>query len=220
MQENQENMDSMQQYLGAACEVLQLDNKLLFTGSIDQYDARVDELTVSARDGSETPKGIIYHTPVKLHVQTTLAMNKVLLLYGQVCRCTPEFWTIVLRHTFSCAERRSSFRQPVSVEAVVSRGSGPASSAAAPCRTIDISLSGLCFISRARYLAGEKIFVSSLQLHHDGPIHSFACTVQRVQTLESGALRYGCQFDNITEQQEDLLFHDMFLLQVKTLNQQ
>lgn len=143
----QEYMDSMQHYLGASCEVLKLDNNFLFAGSIHQYDAGEDELTVSIRNGNETPQGIIYHTPVKLHVQTNIAMNKVLLLYGLVSRCAADFWKIALKHSFSCAERRSSFRQPVTAEAIVSRGSGMASSAVAPCKMIDVSLSGLCFSS-------------------------------------------------------------------------
>lgn len=117
----QEYMDSMQHYLGASCEVLKLNNNFLFAGSIHQYDAGEDELTVSIRNGNETPQGIIYHTPVKLHVQTNIAMNKVLLLYGQVSRCAADFWKIDLKHSFSCAERRSSFRQPVTAEAIVSR---------------------------------------------------------------------------------------------------
>ena len=216
----QEYMDSMQHYLGASCEVLKLNNNFLFAGSIHQYDAGEDELTVSIRNGNETPQGIIYHTPVKLHVQTNIAMNKVLLLYGQVSRCAADFWKIDLKHSFSCAERRSSFRQPVTAEAIVSRGSGMASSAVAPCKMIDVSLGGLCFSSQERYLEGEQIFISSLQLRRNGPTHSFSCTVQRVQPLESGALRYGCSFNDITERQEDLVFQDMFSLQVKAFNRQ
>lgn len=87
----QEYMDSMQHYLGASCEVLKLNNNFLFAGSIHQYDAGEDELTVSIRNGNETPQGIIYHTPVKLHVQTNIAMNKVLLLYGQVSCFTVRY---------------------------------------------------------------------------------------------------------------------------------
>ena len=85
---------------------------------------------------------------------------------------------------------------------------------------IDVSLSGLCFSSQERYLEGEQIFISSLQLRRNGPTHSFSCTVQWVQPLESSALRYGCSFNDITERQEDLLFQDMFSLQVKAFNRQ
>ena len=73
----QEYMDSMQHYLGASCEVLKLNNNFLFAGSIHQYDAGEDELTVSIRNGNETPQGIIYHTPVKLHVQTNIIVFPV-----------------------------------------------------------------------------------------------------------------------------------------------
>ena len=55
----QEYMDSMKHYLGASCEVLKLNNNFLFAGSIHQYDAGEDELTVSIRNGNETPQGII-----------------------------------------------------------------------------------------------------------------------------------------------------------------
>lgn len=214
----QEYKDSIQNYLGASCEVLTLDNQLLFAGFIHRYDDGEDEITVAIRNGNETPQGIIYHTPVKLHVQTNITMNKVLLLYGLVSRCAANFWRIALKHTFSCAERRSSFRQPVSAEAVIYRSTDMDTSTTATCNMIDISLTGLCFTSQEEYSQGEQIVVSSLQLSHGGPVHSFACTVQRIQPLEGKRIRYGCRFNNITERQEDLLFHDMFSLQVKAIN--
>ena len=58
----QEYMDSMQHYLGASCEVLKLNNNFLFAGSIHQYDAGEDELTVSIRNGNETPQGGMLET--------------------------------------------------------------------------------------------------------------------------------------------------------------
>ena len=54
----QEYMDSMQHYLGASCEVLKLNNNFLFAGSIHQYDAGEDELTVSIRNGNEHRRGL------------------------------------------------------------------------------------------------------------------------------------------------------------------
>ena len=56
----QDYMDSMHHYLGASCEVLKLNNRLLFAGSIHHYDDGEEELTVSIRNGSETPQGIIH----------------------------------------------------------------------------------------------------------------------------------------------------------------
>lgn len=213
-----EYTDSMHHYLGASCEVLQLNNRLLFIGSIRHYDDGEEELTVSIRNGSETPQGIIHQTPVKLHVQTGNAMDNVLLVYGVVSRCAADFWRIALKHTFSCAERRSSFRQPVQSQITVYRGIRAESSTAALCQTVDISLTGLCFISPEQYVKGEQIYVTSLQLRDNGPSYSFACTVQRVQLLNSGQASYGCSFNRVTERQGDMLFHDMFLLQVKAIN--
>lgn len=214
----QEYMDSMHHYLGASCEVLKLDNRLLFAGSIRHYDDGEEELTVSIRNGSETPQGIIHQTPVKLHIQTGIAMDNVLLVYGVVSRCAADFWRIALKHTFSCAERRSSFRQPIRSQIAVYRGIDAESSTVTLCQTVDVSLTGLCLISPEQYVQGEQIYISSLQLRRDGPIYSFGCTVQRVQPLDSGKTSYGCSFNDITERQGDMLFHDMFLLQVKAIN--
>ena len=214
----QEYMDSMHHYLGASCEVLKLDNRLLFAGSIRHYDDGEEELTVSIRNGNETPQGIIHQTPVKLHVQTGIAMDNVLLVYGVVSRCAADFWRIALKHTFACAERRSSFRQLIRSQIAVYRGIDTDSSTVTLCQTVDVSLTGLCLISPEQYVQGEQIYISSLQLRRDGPIYSFACTVQRVQPLDSGKTSYGCSFNDITERQGDMLFHDMFLLQVKAIN--
>ena len=218
-----EYIDSVEQHLGASCEVLQLNNQLLFAGSLHTYDDGEDELTVAIRKGYETPQGIIYRTPVKLHVYTESTMQKVLLLYGLVSRCAADYWKISLEHTFSCAERRDSFRQPISTEAVVCRGFSADLSSAAPCHMVDISLTGLCFRSQEHYLPNEQIVVSSLQLRKGGATHTFGCTVKRIQPLEnspSGQTRYGCSFNGITDRQEDMLFHDMFSLQIKAFNRQ
>ncbi len=50
----------VEDYIGASCEVLKLDNKLLFAGAIRAYNDADEELTVSLRKGMETPQGIIY----------------------------------------------------------------------------------------------------------------------------------------------------------------
>lgn len=210
----------VEDYIGASCEVLKLDNKLLFAGAIRAYNDADEELTVSLRKGMETTQGIIYHTPVKLHVQTKQSSGNVLLLYGLVTRCAADFWKIALKHTFSCTERRSSFRQPIAVSAMISRVAD-ADAVEVLCKTLDVSLTGLRFSTHETYERGEHLIVSSLQLSPGGWPHTFTCTVQRIQQLDFGQtplFAYGCSFDQITERQEDRLFQDLFALQVKAVN--
>ncbi|MDR3767142.1 MAG: PilZ domain-containing protein [Butyricicoccus sp.] len=216
----QDYKELVEDYMGASCEVLKLDNQLLFAGALHSYDDDRDELTVSLRKGMETPQGIIYNTPVKLHVQTSPSQGNVLLLYGLVTRCAADFWKIALKQTFSCAERRSSFRQAISIPAMVARASDP-DATEVPCKTMDVSLTGLRFCNQEVYEKGEHLMISSLQFSPGGWPHAFPCTVQRVQQIESGSaplFAYGCSFDKITERQEDRLFQDLFALQVKTVN--
>lgn len=219
----QNYFDSIEQYLGASCEVLHLDNRFLFAGTIQRYDEDSEELTVSVRNQSAAPQGIIHRTPVKLHVGSKVSSSDVVLLYGLVTRCAAGAWKITLKHTFSCSERRSSFRQPISTTALVHRMSSEEASEEETCLLTDISLTGLSFHSQTAYEPGEQITISGLQLRQNGRIYQFDCTVQRIQQMDdhqSPTYRYGCRFNRITERQEDRLFQDMFSLQVQALNQQ
>lgn len=212
---------TIKQNIGALCEVHRLDNHLMFASTVQAYDDENKDLTIVIRKGSETPQGIVYRTPVKLRVHTDRQLQSVLLLYGLVVRCSVDFWKITLMHSFSCLERRGNFRQTVFAEAVVTRGTDEQGNSSSPCRMIDVSLSGLCFRSRETYFPGEQLVVSALQLRQDGPIYTFGCTVERIQPLDnarSGEMRYGCRYNNITEAEQDQLFHDLFSLQIKALN--
>lgn len=214
---------SMKQLVGCPCEVLKLDNQILFAGTVQGYDIENEDLAIAIRKGTETPRGIVYHTPVKLHVHTDRSLQKVMLLYGVVTRCAADFWKITLKYTFACVERRSNFRQTVFAEAVVTRNFDEEveQQSSSPCRIMDVSLSGLCFRNRETYLPGETIEVSSIQLRQDGSIYTFICTVERSWPLENGRageMCYGCKYKDIPEHEEDQLFHDLFSLQIKALN--
>lgn len=217
------NEESLKQCLGAHCEVHMLDNQVLFAGTVQDYDPENQEITVSIRMGAETPRGIVYHTPVKLRVHTGQSMQKVLLLYGLVTRCAADFWKITLKHTFACVERRGNFRQPVYAEAVVTRNfdKDVELQSSRACRMIDVSLSGLCFHNHETYMLGEKLEIAALQLRQDGPVYTFICTVERSWPLangRAGEMCYGCKYQGISEQEEDQLFRDLFSLQIKALN--
>ncbi len=90
-----------------------------------------------------------------------------------------------------------------------------------PCKTMDVSLTGLRFSTHETYEKGEHLIVSSLQFSPGGWPHTFTCTVQRMQQMESGSDSAVClwlQLRQITERQEDRLFQDLFALQVKAVN--
>ena len=53
---------------GSICEVLTLENRLLFVGEFYSYDPVERLLQVNLRRGDATPGGVIHHTPVKLQL--------------------------------------------------------------------------------------------------------------------------------------------------------
>ena len=212
---------------GKLCEVQTLGNRLLFAGRVRRYNMVMDELIVDLYRGEETPSGVLYHTPVKLLLRMG---DGLITLFGLVTKAAPQFWCIELGRMVSHVERRESFRQRLTGEAVLERiveededadatvtkeNEGPI-----PCKLLDISLTGLAFTARADFHVGEKLVISSLKLLKEGTTFNFHATIRRhlPQEYETTWRGYGCSFDSLTSNEKDVLFKELFMLQARDLN--
>ena len=218
-------MEEIQQYINSICEVLNLENHVHFIGRIRAYDRAKDEITVQLRRGLSTPQGVLYHAPVKLHIEKN--GEKIVLLYGVLERCAADHWGIHLQRACAMAERRGSFRQPLRhVSAAVqplklldaSLDEMQDEPQEEICPIVDISLSGLCFESKLPHPVGSRVLVSGLRMRPEGALYHFTCTVKRSTPQKKNTFHYGCAFDKLSPRRQDALFQDLFALQVRGYN--
>ena len=193
--------------LGCLCEVFNEENRLLFVGRLQRYDRAEPMLCVEVQKRESTPRGVLYHAPVKVRLRER---GQVVMFYGLVERNAADFWWLALQNMITTPERRESFRQQVRAAGTLTDGQGRQ----LPCQVVDVSLGGVQIRCQARYQEGEQLTLT-FQLLENGPQHQVLCAVRRTVNAEEehSMPGYGCSFQRLRPWQEDQLCRDIFALQ-------
>ena len=201
--------------VGAMCEVLTRENRVLFAAIIEEYDMGSSAICTELRKGETTPRGVLHQAPVKVRIRLK-GRSDVIFAYGRLDRNAADRWWIDVDEVELNPERRANFRQRIKGEAVVTDAEGRRE----PCRPVDISLSGIGFQSRAVYSEGDRLEVSELCLRKGGTSYVLPCVVRRVVQPEEGKELwfYGCSFQELRPRLEDRLCRDIFALQSREIN--
>ena len=204
-------------WTGSLCELRTHDNQLLLAGVIRGGDGEHGEIRVVSQRGKTVPQGVVFHTEVKAQVHA--AGGRVVMLYGRITGSGKRFFRVEVQNIITCLERREAFRQPTHAEAAVRRvQDGQLEKSGAPCRLVDISVTGVCFQSREQYAVGEELLLENIQFLEQGKRHDFFCRVVRCEQIEGEPLRrYGCGFLRLRSWQEERLFHDILALQASAM---
>lgn len=217
-----EREDLVLQCVNAVAEVLKEDNRLLFVGRISSYDPDSGEIRVDLERGTETPRGIIYNTTVKLQVHQGNQWGTLVMLYGNVLTCAGDYWCIKIYNAISCADSRRAFRQKVRVDGWITWGDQ--GEFRQKCSLVDISLVGVAFHAAVELEEGTDVELDIPYLINGGPEHHLSCTVvaRRDATEEEFAAchRYGCNFHSMKGAEEDRLCKDILRLQARSINRE
>lgn len=200
---------------GSICEVLTLENRLLFVGEFYSYDPVERLLQVNLRRGDATPGGVIHHTPVKLQLHGSFG-DHIPLLYALVLRCAPTFWRLELERADFRPNQRRSFRQQLALDGSV----GLHPNKTVPCRLLDLSVTGVLLQCREDFSEGDTLYLSIPPLRPEGDGYFLVCIVRRVQAPadEFDMPSYGCEFAALSRRDEDRMYHDLFRLQIHASN--
>jgi len=201
---------------GMRLEVLRSDDDVAFMGRVKDFEGNTLSLV---NDTGEDVPSVIYGTEVKLRGAWTGV--GLVTYHGTVFGSTPEMWKIGELADWYGWERRSFYRQDVSVEARVLRTYRAHAASAhdldvkVACRILDVSGSGaLIACSKAVFMAGDRLHVTNAKILPDEEPYSFYCTVLRVEKARFNNL-YGCRFDGMTIREQDRLARAVFKLQQK-----
>lgn len=208
------------QCVNAVAEVLRKDNRILFVGRISSYDPEREEIRVDLQRGTETPRGMIYNTPIKLQVHPGSQWGRLVMLYGNVLMCAGEYWFIKVNNAISCADNRRAFRQKVRAGGWITWGEQ--GEFRAECSLVDISLVGVAFHAAVELEEGADVVLHVPHLLRGGSEHTLPCTVvaRRDAAEEEFAAfrRYGCSFHGLNGRMEDRLCRDILRLQAQSIN--
>lgn len=203
------------------CEVRGLDDRPIFLADVKDYDG--DSFRLFPTLDSDAPS-VIYNNRYKLVFRTPSQPTPVWT--GRVRGSTYEFWKMD-ELTRLRDEQRASFRQRVSLSAVVRNLLGLPENGEIltsayysqdydQCEVLDVGMGGLQISSSHPFRQNDLLAVTGLRLNHDP--QPFALPLQvRWVAAEDGTYRCGCAFHAVPEQEERRLCAAMFSLQRASL---
>ena len=141
------------------------------------------------------------------------------MLRGKVCGCSEEIWKLDQLESMFTRDQRASFRQSIStsIHAQCHRRQPPRGEPekkGTDCHVIDVSSGGLMFSSTETYEMGDRLLLRGVRLAESMEPFSFNCQVRRAgDPDEEGIAHYGCQFEPMSDRDQDRLLRAIFTIQ-------
>ena len=214
-----------QEYIGSACELKSLDNRLIAIGRIIKIDHDALEIAAAA---DEYMQLIQYRLPVKITAHNKLGDR---IMVGITYLSTDRFARFEEVQPLQDFERRGAFRVNSGVEGTLypimseeehreyeeKLATLPADEADAlqektylHVRVVDISLTGIRLDSPVHLSEGSRYFIDFKPVDTS---MTFGLMVERIIRMPDNTQQYGCRFLDVNERQSDALCRDLFTLQ-------
>ncbi len=211
-------LETLKRYIGTVCEVRNLENELLFPARVMRV---VDDLSLSLELASLDGTSLIiraYDTPVKITLRNS--KDGLLVLGGRVYISNDMFWRVSSVSELQKSERRGFFR----INATDANGyvsliadASPGDEHVYPAKVIDVSLSGVKFISEHRFSTTSLLYLSNVVLTQEDLPFNFKCSIHGdLQEVKLGYV-YRCSFASISDKETDRLCKVIFTLQRESL---
>lgn len=211
--------DLIKNHLGEYCTVLTKDNRFLFLGRITEFDEVERKIRLENYKGDQMSwQCVLWGARIKIHIKAEKPQNRLIVIEGTVLRSAADHLILGLDFMFVKREKRQCFRQNVRKRTVLSRVNGKKPESATACMILDISATGLALQCEQDYQIGDQLSLYGQQLREGGPSHNFDCVVVRKKALEKDGYLYGCRLLNLSIDEEDALFSDIFALQAAELH--
>lgn len=193
-----------------------MDNDLLFLGRVrgvrDNLSLTMD---IVSADGSPLLSWR-YGVPVKLSLYRS--QGDMLVVGGKVYAANAECWRISGISAYQNAERRGFFRVQAYVDCSVQEDGEHVEVVVPevekfPARIINISLSGVLFSSKHRFIKGEVVVLDGLRLAQDQKPFCIRCVVLDSDAQSAAGYMHRCKFLALDGKESDRLCKAIFYLQ-------
>lgn len=209
----------LKDYINAACEIRTLENELLVIGKLHaliEHESRGLSIEITPSDGFDFPIAA-YELPVKITLFGGAAGK--LTLGGRIFIANKKFWRVNRLEYLSNVERRGFFRirlQSDGKAVLLKRNSEVPTQHEQepfPVRITNISLSGLMLQTDQLIQINDTLDLSDIVLLKEEPAFSVTCSVRWISSKPGRPNRYGCHFEDVSDQKMDSLYTAIFKLQ-------
>lgn len=201
------------------CTVLTKDNQFLFVGRITHYDPETDMIRLVDYERRLIPRNSAPEgSTVKLFIKLTQNKGELILIEGKVVKSMSLFLMIQAVQAVIKEEARDNYRQNIMRPAALSKVNEELREV--PCTILNVSATGIALQSPGLFQIGDILELTRQRFRVRGPEHTVKCKVVRMRGLTEGGYFYGCQFVELTQEEENRLYQDMFALQAAEMYKQ
>lgn len=137
--------------------------------------------------------------------------RKAVCMEGTISPVSETAWLVENLTVSRIGNDRAFFRLDTNLEATATMFSGLAMGEK-PCRLLNISVGGASISSEIQYHQGDK-FLLKVRLLEDRPVSAIFSQVVRCIDKGDGKFEYGCQFLELTEDDQDKITQNIFTVQ-------
>ena len=194
-------------YSGMRVEVTDREGRLLFVAKLQGlYKDTAELYQYSEIEVPHEEEGVFAN--IRGYSDRT---RKAVYMEGNITLVSPHTWKVEKLTVARTANDRAFFRLNTDLPATAVMFSG-LEMGEKPCRMLNISVGGACIRSEARYHQGDK-FMLKVKLIEDRPESVMYCQVLRVLEKENAFTEYGCQFLELSEEDQEKIIQNIFAAQ-------
>lgn len=205
-----EETAELEVYSGMRVEVMTAEGSLLFVAKLlglHEDKAELHQYSEAALSlGGEPAEAL----PVKIRGYSDHD-RKAVYMEGSITQKPKRVWGVESLKVVRIANDRAFFRLTTMLDATVTMFSG-LMIGERPCKMLNISVGGARLSSSCRYHEGDK-FLLKVRLLEERPESAMFCQVLRVIEREDEQFEYGCQFLELTEEDQEKIMENIFTVQ-------
>lgn len=196
-------------YTGMRVEVTTPDERLLFVAKLMSLRENKGELHQYSETGVSREKEP-FHVKIRGYSDHE---KKEVYMEGRITSMPEHIWQVEDLKVTRIENARAFYRLNTDLDATVTTFSG-LGAGEKPCKLLNISVGGACIGSAYRYHKGDK-FLLKVKLLEDRPESAMLCQVLRIVEREEEEFEYGCQFLEMTEEDQKAITQNIFAAQRK-----
>lgn len=200
-------------YPGMRVEVTDREGRLLFVAKLQGLRGDKAELSQYSETDLSPEEGEAVPVCIRGYNDRN---RKAVYMEAMITPASVHTWAVSELAVVRTGNDRAFFRLNTDLPATAVMFSG-LEMGEKPCRMLNISVGGACIRSEARYHQGDK-FLLKVKLIEDKPESVMYCQVLRVLEKENTATEYGCQFLELTEDDQENIIQNIFTAQRQKRN--
>lgn len=200
---------SEQVYSGMRTEVTDFDGRMLFVAKLTSLWKDTAQL-YQYSESQLSPES----EPTRVRIRGYNDKERKAVYMEGVISPKPDYiWQVEELIVLKLTNERAFFRLDTDLDATITTFSG-FQAGEKDCKLLNISVGGARIGSEDRYEEGDK-FMLKVKLLEDRPVSTMYCQVLRVIEKEESKFEYGCQFLEMTEEDQEKITRNIFAAQTQ-----